>query len=406
MEQRLIENPKHAVMRLFGRAPFIFLGGNGSKKQVLVTDFEEVSFAQVASCRFYEIFTSVQNEQVFEGGFVGLASYDDFSNVTTNYKSRLFKIKGALVFEDGLVKIHGELAGAAIKILSEKYPQEIKSSQAIKLTPYKSDDDYISQFNLVKKDILNGRYYQANILRYFRAKAPSNEQEIVDRFFKLSGYQGSIFSLHNEKVISFSPERFIKISPQIGEPNLRLETWPIKGTRPRGRDNDEDERLARELVQSKKDNAELHMIVDLMRNDFRRVSIPKSIKVLDKGSLQSFSSVHHLVAKISADMSSDTRISDFFHKLFPAGSITGAPKIEVMKAISEYEGRPRNWFMGNAFYLLPSGHFDSSVLIRTLWQKPDQTYEYAAGSGLVVKSEANDELEEIKTKCRVVTQAI
>ena len=93
----------------------------------------------------------------------------------------------------------------------------------------------------------------------------------------------------------------------------------------------------------------------------------------------------------------------FFKALMPAGSITGAPKIEVMKAIRELETSDRDWFMGSAFYLDENGSFDSSVLIRTLWEDTDGNLRYAAGSGLVIKSCPHDELQEIDTKCRVLT---
>ena len=324
---------------------------------------------------------------------------------------RVFKIVKSIVFRQGdkpgieyrntSLEEFDNKATRYMKVASPDAHYPADTSRFI-LKPSQSNEDYLSKVRQVKSDISAGRFYQLNLLRYFDVDFHGNQSAIIERFFEHSGSHGAIFALHDEKVYSFSPERFVRFSHN-SESILNLETWPIKGTRPRSSDAEQDQKYSNELRSSKKDQAELHMIVDLMRNDFRKISIAGTIDVVDRGCVHSFTSVHHLVAKIKAEMNSNMRFDDFFKALMPAGSITGAPKVEVMKAIRELENSDRNWFMGSAFYLDQMGNFDSSVLIRTLWEGVDGSLKYAAGSGLVIKSCPHDELQEIETKCRVLT---
>jgi anthranilate/para-aminobenzoate synthase component I len=158
------------------------------------------------------------------------------------------------------------------------------------------------------------------------------------------------------------------------------------------------------LLSSEKDQAELHMIVDLMRNDLLKICEPGSVLVKDKGSLHSFTTVHHLIARITGLLREPQSFGSILAVLCPGGSITGTPKIEVMRAIYDYESRPRDYFMGNIFcWDLKSQYFDSSILIRTVQKRVGiDHYEFAAGSGLVIGSELLAEMEEISAKARVV----
>lgn len=409
-------SPEQALLNLAENVPYIFLGGAGSKLQVLITDFEEIDFSEVLESCFLDHFNvTCKRSPVpqMNGAVVGLVSYDDFCcpKDETRITSRVFLVKSAICFLNNQPFEQGEISEHIRSIIGKpvNHGPHKRSVANFVLKPSITDSHYIANVNKVRQSILDGRYYQLNLLRYFDVEGVTGEKSVLQRFFQHSGSQGAIFSLPDEKVFSFSPERFVRLSRVFSgqdEGDLSVQTWPIKGTRPRGQNKHEDDLLKAELLSSKKDRAELHMIVDLMRNDFRRLARPLSVKVDDPGSVVSFNSVNHLMAKLSCTMSVKTRLRDFFRCLLPAGSITGAPKLEVMRAIREFEGRSRGWFMGSAFYLSPSGQFDSSVLIRTLHLGKDGRYEYAAGSGLVVKSEAFEELEEIKTKCSVLTEKI
>jgi para-aminobenzoate synthetase component 1 len=147
------------------------------------------------------------------------------------------------------------------------------------------------------------------------------------------------------------------------------------------------------------------MIVDLLRNDLNRVSLADSVRVVCPHRLISHPTVHHLEAEIDARLRPDLTLGDFLDAVCPAGSITGAPKIEVMRAIQEFEGRDRGYFMGHIFYLDDRGRFDSSILIRTLVRDESGLDEFAAGSGLVVHSDPERERREVEAKCRVVVES-
>jgi para-aminobenzoate synthetase component 1 len=197
----------------------------------------------------------------------------------------------------------------------------------------------------------------------------------------------------------------VRIFPGSGsESKATIETRPIKGTAARFEGQPEaDAKAAADLLKSAKDRAELAIIVDLMRNDLYRVGQPGSVSVRSAGELLSVHGVHHLEANVQAQLRLPQSLGDMLAHICPGGSITGAPKREVMSAIRAYEGRARGYFMGHAFYLDDHGSFDSSLLIRTLVGSGDGHYEYAAGSGIVIGSDPESERLEIAAKCQVIT---
>lgn len=274
------------------------------------------------------------------------------------------------------------------------------------------DADYLAAVAVVKADIEAGRFYQLNLLRFFSAADTTCLNFVSERFLRFYEPYSLWFrydteSGSSEELVSFSPERFVAIEPAASQgAAATLIAEPIKGTMGRGATKAEDEALKAALAQSRKDHAELHMIVDLLRHDMWPLCQPHSITVRHAHRLRTFARVHHLVATIAGALKPGLSLSDFWAPLLPAGSITGTPKREVMTAIRQLEGRDRGPFMGVAFHFNPwSGALDSSVLIRTLWRQGARL-SYAAGSGLTIRSDARAELAEISQKCRVVTDAL
>ena len=204
--------------------------------------------------------------------------------------------------------------------------------------------------------------------------------------------------LDREVVVSFSPERFVRLRPHNTDDFL-WETFPIKGTRPRHAHKDMDAAMKNELTTSAKDRAELNMIVDLMRHDLARVSQRGSVQVVEAGTVRAHETVYHRHAHLCAVLRSHLSLQECLAWLLPAGSITGAPKKEVIEALQDLEPQPRGYMMGNIIYLAPSGVFDSSVLIRTLHIHPQKGALYAAGSGIVIGSEPETEWREVQAKC-------
>jgi anthranilate/para-aminobenzoate synthase component I len=218
-----------------------------------------------------------------------------------------------------------------------------------------------------------------------------------------SGPQGVLISIGNKIVASFSPERFIEIYRNSN--SLQISTWPIKGTATRCINNEQkDLEIGTNLSKSRKDNAELHMIIDLMRNDFAQICLPGTVEVKDHGSLKKFFQVWHLEGHISGNLDPSHNLNAILSAVCPGGSITGAPKVAVMNRIRQEEGRLRGYFMGNFFRINHDGSLQSNIMIRTLtsenWLR---SATYAAGSGIVIKSEPHKELLEIAAKCAPVT---
>lgn len=307
-------------------------------------------------------------------------------------------------------------------------PKALPRCQLSELQP---DSAYLSAVRHVLEDIKWGRYYQLNLLRYFNLAQlnwpsshdhfgpeinPQNSPpdtispvmmqswwpDFIQRFITFSEDMSAMIALPDLWVASFSPERFVRIySEGLLKSSLWIETLPIKGTAPRSSDTRTDRESRECLENSVKDRAELNMITDLMRHDLTRISHLGTTEVLSAGTMRSLASVHHRQACIRARLRSSATGLEIAQALLPAGSITGAPKMAVMKAISELEDYPRGYMMGTLWLFGVSGRVESSVLIRTLTLRPGEVARYGAGSGLVSLSDPEEELREIQAKCRM-----
>ena len=263
---------------------------------------------------------------------------------------------------------------------------------------------YINAVNLTKEYILNGDIFEANISQQFNTTLPitANIQDILALYAHLMKINPAPFSaflrLPNEGyILSASPERFIKLTHQS------VESCPIKGTRKRSMNPEEDKRLARELLNSEKDQAENIMIVDLMRNDMSRVC--HSVRATEINALKSFKTVHHLVSTVTGVLKNNMNAIDLLKATFPPGSITGAPKIRAMEIISELEQQTRGPYCGSLGYICFSGDMDMSVIIRTYFIKQNTLF-FSAGGAIVLDSDPEDEYQESLTKAEALIKAI
>ncbi|MDV6332066.1 anthranilate synthase component I family protein [Asticcacaulis sp. 201] len=215
---------------------------------------------------------------------------------------------------------------------------------------------------------------------------------------------GGFLGLDERFVISNSPERFIRL-----DAGGRLETRPIKGTRPRGRTAGEDRDLAAELSASEKDRAENLMIVDLMRHDLSRVADVGSVTVPALHVLESYPNVHHLVSTVTGQLRADKTAADVIAATFPPGSISGAPKVQAMKVIHEMEAA-RGPYCGSLFFIDAGGAMDSNVLIRTLAMERDEAGRWniraCAGGGIVADSVPRAERIETETKLSLIKRVL
>ena len=255
--------------------------------------------------------------------------------------------------------------------------------------------------------IAAGELFQANIARAWRGELNVGAAPL-DLLVRLgrgrAAPYGAYLRLGERALASNSPELFLTLNPD----GRRVETRPIKGTRPRAADPREDARLARELAATAKDRAENLMIVDLMRNDLSRVAAPGSVRVERLFEVESHPTVHHLVSTVAAKLARGMSAPDLLEAAFPPGSITGAPKHQAMKVIAAHEP-PRGPWCGSLIWLDERGALTSSVLIRTAafareagrWR-----FRAQAGAGIVADSRPRAELEETDAKIRALREAL
>ena len=213
-------------------------------------------------------------------------------------------------------------------------------------------------------------------------------------------FSGLVISDNEEALLSASPERFLRV-----DSTGRVQTRPIKGTRPRHQDPDRDAALAAELICSDKDRAENVMIVDLLRNDLGRACRPGSIQVPQLLGLESYASVHHLTSVVEGQLRNGLTWVDLLEACWPGGSISGAPKLRACQRINELEPTSRGPYCGSLIRRDWDGSFDSNILIRSLLRQGHQLRAHA-GCGIVADSDPGRETEELGWKLRPLLMAL
>ena len=260
--------------------------------------------------------------------------------------------------------------------------------------------EYVDAIKKIKEYIKRGHIYQANFSQRFESDWNYNPYELFMRINKINPVPFSAYlNFEDFKIISSSPERFFKAN------NQDIETRPIKGTRPRGKNKEEDKCFKKELLKSKKDQAELYMIIDLERNDLSKICIPGSVIVKERKRLESYSSVHHTVGIIKGKLRKDTSLIACVRAMFPGGSITGCPKIRCMEILDELEKNNRNIYTGSIGYLSFHNTMDLNIVIRTFAYKNKKIY-FQVGGGIVIDSKPEEEYQETLDKAKALIKSI
>ncbi len=207
------------------------------------------------------------------------------------------------------------------------------------------------------------------------------------------------FNFDDVSIVGASPERFLKLRGD------RVETRPIKGTKPRGKTPAEDKALGESLLQSVKDRAENIMIVDLERNDIGRVCRYGTVKVTELAILETYPTVFHLTSTVVGQLEEGKDRIDLLKATFPGGSITGAPKVRAMEIIDELEPTRRSVYTGSLGYLSFNGDMDLNIVIRTIVIKNGRAY-FQVGGAIVYDSEPESEYIETLDKGRALMKAL
>ncbi len=254
----------------------------------------------------------------------------------------------------------------------------------------------------IRERIARGEIFQANLCR--RLEAPVPRESVWPLYLRLRqaspADHGAFLDLgHGRTLLSVSPELYLSAHGR------EVETRPIKGTRPRGAGPREDRALARELMESGKDRAELTMIVDVARNDLGRVCEPGSVEVPVHAELVSLPTVHHTVSTVRGRLLPGTGPAELLRATFPPASITGAPKIRAMSILAAEEERRRGPAMGAFGWISMAGDLELAVAIRTaVWAGGRALYH--AGCGIVADSDPEQEFEESAVKAKAFLTAL
>ena len=277
---------------------------------------------------------------------------------------------------------------------------EEKEVEKIRLTSNFTKSEFENAVRKVQDYIRQGDIYQANLTQRFNGKTTLSSYELYRDLRRFSPAPfGAFLNFEDSHILSNSPERFIKCIDR------KIETRPIKGTRPRGKNKEEDLKLQEELKNSEKDRAELLMIVDLERNDIGRISKIGTVKVPELFVIEPYANVNHLVATVVGDLDDNKDCIDVIKATFPGGSITGAPKIRSMEIIDELEPTQRNVYTGSIGYIGFNGDMDLNIAIRTIIKKDENVY-FQVGGGMTWDSNPEDEYQETLDKAQSIMKAL
>jgi para-aminobenzoate synthetase component 1 len=377
------------------------------------------TFAASGAVHIYNRFYSDPFEELicfnqkYKDWLVGRFSYD-LKNYIEKLDSRqtdrlkspdiYFFVPATLIFlHPGYIEIHSLLNPDRIweeiqsmeKIRGQNFLNEIMCD-----TP---EEEYKARVRQIKNQIMEGDFYELNFcMEYYSDYATIFPPEIYHRLNSISPMPFSVFQrLGHEFILSASPERFLK---KTGD---ELIAQPIKGTIRRDPDPESDEILKNTLKNNEKEIAENMMIVDLMRNDLSKSAIPGSVKTPELFQVYSFPLLHQMISTIICRLKKELDPVQAIRHAFPMGSMTGAPKIRVMKEIEKYESSRRGIYSGAAGYFSPQGHFDFNVLIRSIfYNEKTKRLKFNVGSAITYDADPNYEYLECQLKASAIRKAL
>ncbi len=273
----------------------------------------------------------------------------------------------------------------------------------IKLDNVKSNiskKKFLSNVKKAKKYIQIGDIFQVVLSQRFETKLTKDPIEIYKklRITNPSPFM-YFFNFEDFQIVGASPEILVRL--RSGKITIR----PIAGTRPRGKTKKEDLFFAKDLLKDKKEIAEHLMLLDLGRNDTGKVSKVNSVKVTEKFKIERYSHVMHIVSNVQGDFNNKYSKFDTLLSGFPAGTVSGAPKIRAMEIIDELENTKRKVYAGGIGYFSANGEFDTCIALRTAVAKKDKFY-VQAGAGIVADSIPKKEYEETINKAKALINAL
>jgi len=302
--------------------------------------------------------------------------------------------------EDKLAGLEKLIAESQTVHVDTPTPADIDNIDFSAIRSNMSRDYYLHAVAKIKHHIYEGDIYQVNFSQRFECDF---DGRLIDLFHWQNYYNPSPYSAYIDagefQIVSASPEMFITIRDGT------ISTKPIKGTRPRMKDRQEDARNLDELLHSEKEQAELNMIIDLERNDVAKICKPGTRKVVQPRTIESYPTVFHAVATVAGQLRREVTFCDVLKAMFPGGSITGAPKIRSMEIIDQTEPTARGVYTGSIGFIGIDGTVSLNIAIRTIIITGQKAFAQTGG-GIVADSNPQAEWDETITKARALIAGI
>jgi len=276
-------------------------------------------------------------------------------------------------------------------------------SSEIEIKQRISKDKYLEKVSKIMEHIHRGDIYEANFcMEFFIENTTINPLEKFLKLNEISKSPLSVYFKNNKQfLLSASPERYLKKQGEL------LISQPIKGTAKRFLDPIEDEKSKKQLASDPKERAENIMVSDLVRNDLSRTAQKGSVKVEELCGIYSFEQVHQMISTITSKLDGQYAIVDAIKTTFPMGSMTGTPKVSVLKIIEELEETKRGLYSGAVGYFAPNGDFDFNVVIRSILYNQEKNYvSFSVGSAITSQSVPEKEYEECLLKAKAMRDVL
>jgi anthranilate synthase component 1 len=354
-----------------------------------------------AAAWFEPVTLQAHADEEDEAGFMLFDTVLAFDHV----RHRILIIANARITGDEDLESLYQFARAKIEFVERELDRPLsKTARAqgapLEITSNVTRDEFERVVRTAKEYIAAGDIYQVVLSQRFQAQYggdPFTAYRAL-RHVNPSPYMYFI-RMGDRSIVGSSPEMLVRVEGR------KIQTHPIAGTRPRGGTEEEDQRLGEELRRNEKERAEHVMLVDLGRNDIGRVSAYGTVKVPTYMTLERYSHVMHLVSIVEGRLSDEHDRLDALVACFPAGTVSGAPKVRAMEIVAELENRRRGVYAGAVGYLDFAGNLDFCITIRTMVIEDGHAY-VQAGAGIVADSNPTAEYEETRDKARGVIKAL
>lgn len=288
-----------------------------------------------------------------------------------------------------------------ISIITTHQPlPQISSYGNVEFKSSMTEEEFTDMVEKTKEYIYNGDIFQCVVSRRFESEYKGS---LINAYRVLRVTNPSPYMVYmkfdDEEIISTSPETLVRLQ------NGRLSTYPVAGSRPRGKNKAEDDALVKDLLSDEKELAEHNMLVDLGRNDIGRISKINSVDVTSYMVINKYSKIMHIASEVEGDIRDDKDAFDAIESVLPAGTLSGAPKIRACEIIEELEQYPRGVYGGALGYVDFNGNLDVAIAIRMAVKKNDKVY-VQAGAGIVADSVPHSEYIETYNKALAVMNAV